>query len=95
VQLTLRFVALQSIARRSCRTPLSSANLSQRLANEGGKGPLHRSFRARPFGSANRAEAHREWGWGIGAGIATALILGAIYRHHYRPYYYGYPYYSG
>jgi hypothetical protein len=30
----------------------------------------------------------------IGAGIATALILGAIYRHQYRPCYYGYPYYG-
>lgn len=39
-------------------------------------------------------EAHRGWGWGIGAGIATALILGAIYRHQYRPCYYGYPYYG-
>jgi hypothetical protein len=44
------------------------------------------------FGAATRAEAHRGWGWGIGAGIATALILGGIYRHHY--YYGGYPYHA-
>ena len=52
--------------------------------------------------SVDRAEARR-WGWGIGAGIATALILGGIYRHHryyyggyYRPRYayYGYRPYS-
>jgi hypothetical protein len=57
--------------------------------------------------TVDRAEARR-WGWGIGASIATALILGGIYRHHryyyggyhrpryayygYRPYY-GYRYY--
>jgi hypothetical protein len=48
------------------------------------------------LGSADRAEAHRGWGWGIGAGIASALILGGIYhhRHHYGYYYGGYPYYS-
>jgi len=40
--------------------------------------------------SVGRAEARR-WGWGIGAGIATALILGGIYRHH-RHYYGGYYY---
>jgi hypothetical protein len=58
------------------------------------------------FVSADRAEARRwgwggGWGWGIGAGIATAVILGGIYRHHryhyggyYRPRYayYGYRY---
>jgi hypothetical protein len=53
--------------------------------------------------SADRAEARHwggGWGWGIGGGIATALILGSIYRHHryygyYRPRhaYYGYRYY--
>src|SRR4029453_45652 len=42
--------------------------------------------------SVHRAEARRwGWGWGIGGGIATALILGGIYRHH-RHYYSGYSY---
>lgn len=44
------------------------------------------------LGSANRAEAHRGWGWGIAAGVATALILGGLYHHH-RYYYGGYPSY--
>ena len=44
--------------------------------------------------SAERAEAHRGWGWGIGAGIAAAVILGGIYHHrHYHRHYYGYPRY--
>ena len=47
------------------------------------------------LGSATRADAHRGWGWGIGAGIATAVILGGIYHHrHHRYYYRGYPNYG-
>ena len=44
--------------------------------------------------ATDRADAHRYrgLGWGVAAGVATAVIIGSAYRHrYYRPYYgYGY-----
>jgi len=40
-------------------------------------------------GSAERAEAHRGWGWGgLAAGIAATAILSHAYHHHHSRHYY-------